>query len=170
MNRPTVLFASLLLLALVECRAPNSQPNQAPTMPRNSLTVISPEKPKFEISNLTGSWEGVNRKGDNAVFQFYSGGTAQFTLNGKPLVPTAPNGPTLKYVVNSDKSPVWLDLIGIDENGKELGRMKFIIELIGSKEMRIQAEKGLIVRPEKFGPADSPHIIVLKKIIELPNH
>jgi len=58
---------------------------------------------------------------------------------------------------------MWLDLIVFDKNGKEFGRLKFIIELIGSKEMKIEAAKGLVTRPEKFSAPDSPHMIVLEK-------
>ncbi|MBK8572456.1 MAG: hypothetical protein IPN91_07340 [Holophagaceae bacterium] len=128
-------------------------------------SVISQESQvhSIDIQQIIGSWEGRNKQGEVAVIQFQPGGTVQFTLNGKPLVPMMPNEGTLKFRINQDKSPMWLDLIALDSTGRELGQIKFIFQLINPKELKLQAGEDLTVRPEKFNESDPSKTVIFKK-------
>ncbi|WP_243304899.1 hypothetical protein [Geothrix oryzisoli] len=102
------------------------------------------------IRQLTGSWEGTDDKGKSATLQFQPGGFAQLTMDGKRLVPDIPGGPSLRFKIDQTKSPIWLDLIAFDPSGRELGRIKLILQVINAKTIRIQTTDDFSIRPDKF--------------------
>jgi hypothetical protein len=124
----------------------------------------APTDQLFDSKLLTGSWEGTDGSGTTAVFQFQPGGHVQLTHNGERIVPTVPNGPTLKYEINQSKTPMWLDLIARDPSGKELGRIKMIFKILGPREMKIRVSEDFSIRPVDFDDTDLSKTATLKKI------
>ena len=128
-----------------------------------AVVIQVPNDPLFDPKQLTGTWEGKDGKGVTGAFQFQPGGYAQVTVNGERLVPEIPNGPSVKFVLNQSKSPIWLDFIVFDPSGKEIGRMKCIIQLLGPKSMKIRIGENPSTRPLTFDGANADDTLILKK-------
>jgi len=120
--------------------------------------------PVLEVSQLIGSWEGTDATGEKGTLQFQPGGFAQMTMNGQPLVPMIPKGPTLRFEINAAKSPMWMDLVARDSSGKELGRFKFIFRMVGPKEMVIRCGEEPGIRPTAFDDSDKENTLTLTKV------
>lgn len=124
----------------------------------------APAAPVLDVKQLIGSWEGTDAAGETGTLQFQPGGFAQMTMNGQPLVPMIPNGPTLRFEINAAKSPMWMDLVARDSSGKELGRFKFIFRMVGPKEMVIRTGEEPGIRPTAFDDSDKENTLTLTKV------
>jgi len=69
------------------------------------------------------------------------------------------------YEINYSKSPIWLDIIGIDKNSKNMNkRLKCIIEFINDNQMKFRINFSDTARFETFDENDGTNTIILNKV------
>ena len=115
-----------------------------------------------EANKLVGEWTGVS-EGEEGSFIFREDGTANLIIKGKSLVDEeVMEKGTLLYSFDPSKIPSELDLIGIDNSGNELGRMKMILQFLTDDKIKIRTFFN-DRKPKKFLAEDDEDTFILSR-------
>jgi len=116
-----------------------------------------------------GKWKGQDYTGKDVTFVFTKDGWITLNQGGKEiggqkfLVEGTQSYASMKYEINYEQSPVYLDLLILDfDSQKELGRLVNIVEIINKKTLKIQLSENQ-QRPESF-QEDGKTWAIVKKI------
>ncbi|MCB0699870.1 MAG: hypothetical protein H6551_13390 [Chitinophagales bacterium] len=117
---------------------------------------------------LVGEWTG-NSNGEDMSYIFDEEGYATLTsgnnvMGGKSFVVEGQNA-SMKYMVNTDENPMWLDLVLYEEGSDmEKGRMKGIARFITDDKMEYRVSFNPAEgRPANFDPEDKNNTILLTR-------
>jgi len=130
------------------------------------LVIVGISSCSSERKDHVGKWKGVEDTGSPFIIELDDDGYAAITIGNQVLGGSheAEGENSLKYEVNYEQTPYWLDLIRIDENGKEVGRIKSIFRLEGQNKLFWKGnmnDPGN--RPFAFDPKDTLDTISLKR-------
>lgn len=114
-----------------------------------------------DTSALVGKWEGVDRTGKLGAFHFHEDGGMVLIIDGKPLGEPGGLG-KLIYTADFSKKPIELDIIGIDAQGSEQGRILMIVHFISPERIKIRTYFN-DVRPDGFANETVDDTIVLDR-------
>ncbi len=115
-------------------------------------------------SALIGKWEGVDRTGKQGAFHFHEDGAVVLIIDGKPLGEPGGLG-RLMYTADFSKRPIELDIIGIDAQGSEQGRILMIVHFISPDRIKIRTYFN-DVRPDGFTNETVDDTIILDRRVD----
>ncbi len=124
---------------------------------------------KFTKNNTSyiGEWNGIDNWNNKGDIKLNSNGYASLSINGENLggdnfiVEGIPS--ELKYVIDYNKKPVWIDFILYEKgNNIEQGRLRGIVEFIDDKKIRLLLNSNE-ERYLNFDKSLDKHIITLTK-------
>jgi len=121
-------------------------------------TAAGPPSP-----TLVGRWEGVDRTGKPGAFHFFEDGTVILIIDGKPLGgPDSSGIGRLRYNADYAKDPIELDIIGIDANGVERGKILMIVQFMTRDRIKIRTHFN-DARPRDFNEETIDDTILLDR-------
>ncbi|OHD64502.1 MAG: hypothetical protein A2176_02595 [Spirochaetes bacterium RBG_13_51_14] len=116
--------------------------------------------------SLVGVWEGIDRTGCLGSFHFYENGRVILVIDGRSLGGSESNGlGTLRYSADYSKNPIELDIIGVDSDGIEHGRILMIVHFLSRDQIKIRTFFNEI-RPENFDNENIDDTILLDRVVE----
>ena len=110
---------------------------------------------------LVGRWEGVDRTGKPGAFHFHDDGAVILIIDGRPMGEPGGLG-RLTYAADFSKDPIELDIIGIDGEGIEQGRILMIVRFLTPDRIKIRTFFNT-VRPDDFSNETVDDTIVLDR-------
>ncbi|HNW28952.1 MAG TPA: hypothetical protein PKN50_10780 [Spirochaetota bacterium] len=114
-------------------------------------------------ATLVGKWEGVDRTGKPGAFHFFEDGSVILVIDGKPLGgPDSSGIGRLRYNADYTKDPIELDIIGIDSNGVERGKILMIVKFISPDKIKIRTHFN-DARPQNFDEETIDDTILLDR-------
>lgn len=117
-----------------------------------------------DANALIGKWEGIDRTGKLGAFHFHEDGALVLIIDGKPLGEPGGLG-RLMYTADFSKKPIELDIIGIDAEGSEQGRILMIVHFISPDRIKIRTYFNDI-RPDGFTNETVDDTIILDRSID----
>ena len=111
-----------------------------------------------------GKWEGTDNAGETASISFEKDGYVVLYRSGETLGDKRDREPLLKYEFDYSKTPIWLDFVIYDLQGKEHGRMKSIVKFLADDKMVWRISENQSERPADFDEKDKESTIVLKRV------
>jgi hypothetical protein len=128
------------------------------------LQAGAPEPPQPTHAEFLGRWEGRDDAGTLASIELGADGYAALHMNGQTLGGRAPGGPALRFRLDVDRSPAWLDFNMVDAAGKRIGRLLALIEIVAPGKLRLMIGDSPEVRPTGFQAATPKNCITLTRI------
>lgn len=98
---------------------------------------------QIDTMDLEGQWVG-----ENLILDFRSDSTVEFSGSIYSF------DTRIRYRIDFEKNPAWLDFIVLDKENREVNRIKALLEVVNKSAIRIaftEGEPG--TRPENFGNA-----------------
>ena len=87
-----------------------------------------------DCSWIIGTWEGKDGTGKTGIFDFTSDNKITLIIDDQRM-----GGPDLlRYSINCAKKPVELEILGIDAEGKQRGKISMIVNMISKDRIKIK--------------------------------
>jgi len=132
MKRQSVTILIAITMMVVGCK-------KKPVVTADPISSASTVQPQVQYQEiLVGEWTGSDNNNQQGGFVFNKNGEAYIISDGQKFGGSDEGIWTLNYQLDLSQSPIHLDFIGVDQNGKVIRKMVSIVEFISSDEIKVR--------------------------------